>query len=64
MTEYVIIVRSHDDGEVYCAVTPSDPLNPQFTADEIRKRLPDAIIEITPVITLTDFITYDDDHRA
>lgn len=61
MQEQVIIVRSHDDGEVYCAVTPADVLNPQITVEEIRGRLPDAIIELTNVITLTNFITYDDD---
>jgi hypothetical protein len=60
MKEYVLVVRSHDDGEVYCVVTPSDPLNPQYTIDEIQKRLPDAIIDTEQIITLTDFIEYDD----
>ena len=61
MSTQVIIVRSHDNGDLYCAVSPSDPLNPQFTVDEIRKRLPDAIIELVLVSTLSDFIEHDND---
>lgn len=64
MDEQVIIVRSHDDGEVFSVVRPADPLNPQFTVDEIQKRLPDSIVELFTVTSLADFIEYDDDHRS
>lgn len=60
MNEYVIIVRSHDDGEVYCVLTPADPLNPQFTVDEVQSHMPDAIIETFEIGTLSSFIEYDD----
>lgn len=54
MSEQVIIVYG-TDGEILAVVSPSDPLNPQITMDEITQDDSDVTVEIHIVLTMTQY---------